>query len=302
LPTGHGFDSWFGLPYSNDMMPPFVQTSIPLRAYRNAEAIEGDVDQDALTERYTTEAVEFIQRAAPKGPFFLYLAHNMPHLPIHASGRFRGRSPAGLYGDVIEMLDWSSGEVVDALEKAGVSGRTIVVFTSDNGPWLDLPARMLQAGNSAWHAGSPGLLRGWKATTYEGGVRVPAIVRWPGVVPAGQVSNEITASMDLFVTLATAGGGLLPRDVAFDGHDLRPFLSGSASSPRHDYFYINGKEVEGVRIDEWKLRVAAGSAPELYQLDLDPSERFNRAADEPAIVAKLRKRLEAFAAGVNSSQ
>ena len=110
LPIGHGFDAWFGLPYSNDMMPPFVQTTIPLRAYRNATAIDGDVDQDALTERYTTEAIEFIQRAAAKGPFFLYLAHNMPHLPIHASARFRGRSPAGLYGDVIEMLDWSTGE------------------------------------------------------------------------------------------------------------------------------------------------------------------------------------------------
>jgi arylsulfatase A len=207
LPTGHGFDAWFGLPYSNDMMPPFVQTTVPLRAYRNAAPLEGDVDQDTLTDRYTTEATTFIARAAAKGPFFLYLAHSMPHLPIHASARFRGRSPAGLYGDVIEMLDASTGEIVDALDRAGVAERTIVVFVSDNGPWIDLPARMLQGGNVAWHTGLSGL-RGWKNTTYEGGPR------------------------------ATAGGAALPRDVALDGRDLRAFLAGG-ESPTH--VYLNGR-------------------------------------------------------------
>jgi arylsulfatase A-like enzyme len=300
LPTAHGFDAWVGLPYSNDMLPPFVPTTTPLRVWRNTAPIDGDVDQDALTERYTTEATSFIMRAAARGPFFLYLAHSMPHLPVHASARFRGRSAAGLYGDVIEMLDWSTGELLDALDKAGVAGRTIVVFASDNGPWLDLPARMLQQGNEPWHTGSPGLLRGAKATTWEGGVRVPGIVRWPGVVREGQVSSGMAAAMDLFVTLATAGGAAPSRERALDGHDLRAFLQGGVPSPRHEFAYINGPRVEGVRIDQWKLRQPPGAAPELYQLELDPSERYNRADREPAIVARLRARMEAIAATLPS--
>lgn len=292
LPTGHGFDAWFGLPYSNDMMPPFVQTTTPLRAYRNASPIEGDVDQDTLTERYTAEATAFVARAAAKGPFFLYLAHSMPHLPIHASARFRGKSPAGLYGDVIEMLDWSTGEIDDALERAGVRDRTIVMFVSDNGPWIELPARMLQAGNEPWHVGSSGLLRGSKNTTYEGGPRVPGIVRWPGVTPAGRVSGGMASAMDLFATLAAAGGAALPREVPLDGHDLRAFLSGKAPSPTHEFAYINSTRVEAIRVDAWKLRVAPNAPPELYHLELDPSERYNRAESEPAIVSRLKKRLD----------
>ena len=298
LPTGQGFDAWFGLPYSNDMMPPFVQTSVPLRLYRNGAPLEGDVDQDPLTERYTEEATAFVARAATKGPFFLYLAHSMPHLPIHTSARFRGRSPAGLYGDVIEMLDWSTGEIVDALERAGVSDRTIVVFVSDNGPWIELPARMLQAGNAAWHVGSSGLLRGSKNTTFEGGPRVPAIVRWPGVAPASRVSDGMASAMDLFATLAAAGGASLPRDLALDGHDLRAFLAGSAASPTHEFAYIAGPRVEAVRVDEWKLRIAPGAEPELYHLALDPSERYNRANSEPATVERLRRRIEALQASL----
>jgi arylsulfatase A len=297
LPMGHGFDAWFGLPYSNDMMPPFVQTTIPLRAYRNAQPIDEDVDQDTLTERYTTEATRFITSAAAEGPFFLYLAHSMPHLPVHASARFRGRSPAGLYGDVIEMLDWSTGEIVDALDRAGVADRTIVVFTSDNGPWIDLPARMLQGGNAAWHTGSAGLLRGWKNSTWEGGPRVPAIVRWPGVAPAGRVTSGLASAMDLFATLATAGGAAPPRDLPLDGRDLRAFLAGGAS-PTHEFAYIMGSRVEAIRVDEWKLRLAPNTAPELYQLELDPSERYNRAESEPAIVQRLRARLEAIQASL----
>jgi arylsulfatase A len=300
LPTAHGFMAWFGLPYSNDMMPPFVQTTSPLRLYRNETPIEGAVDQDTLTERYTTAATTFIANAAPRGPFFLYLAHSMPHLPLHVSAKFRDRSPAGLYGDVIEMLDWSTGEIVDALERAGVAERTIVIFTSDNGPWIDLPARMLQGGNASWHVGSSGLLRGWKASTWEGGVRVPAIVRWPGVVPERQVSSGMASAMDLFVTLATAGGAL-PRDQPFDGHDLRAFLAGQTPSPRHEFFYVNGPRVEGVRVDEWKLRELPNAAPELHHLELDPSERYNRAADEPAILNRLRQRMLAFSATLNPS-
>ena len=184
LPTAHGFDGWFGLPYSNDMIRPWVQTDVPLRLYRDTRPIDGEPDQDALTVQYTDEAVAFIRKSAGQ-PFFLYLAHSMPHLPLHAPEQFRGRSRAGLYGDVIEMIDWSTGAVLDALASAGVADQTIVVFTSDNGPWSNMPPRMLQKGIDRSHAGSAGLLRDAKATTYEGGSRVPAILRWPGRIPPG---------------------------------------------------------------------------------------------------------------------
>lgn len=299
LPGGQGFDSWFGLPYSNDMIPPWVQTTVPLRLFRNGSAIDGEVDQDTLTERYTAEATAFIRGAAPKGPFFLYLPHSMPHLPIRASATFRGRSAAGLYGDVIEELDASTGAILDALAAAGVADHTIVVFTSDNGPWHDLPARMLQKGNEPWHTGTAGLLRGAKASTWEGGVRVPALVRWPGVVPAGRVSGGMATAMDLYATIATAAGAALPPGI--DGHDLRAFLAGAAESPTREFFYVNNRSVEGVREGPWKLRRrtdGSGSAPELFHLERDPSERYDVASKEPAVVGRLGAKLRAFEEGL----
>ena len=292
LPTGKGFDGWLGLPYSNDMMPPWVKTSVPLRLHRGASPIDGEVDQSTLTARYTEEAVRFVRDAAAKGPFFLYVAHNMPHLPIHASERFRGKSPAGLYGDVIEELDWSTGAILDALEETRVAGRTIVVFTSDNGPWLNLPARMLQARNEPWHAGSPGLLRGAKGTTWEGGIRVPAIVKWPGVIPPGRVSAGIAAAMDLHVTLVRAAGGTPAPDT--DGHDLRRFLAGEAPSPTERFFYVNNGRVEGVREGPWKLRRTGEGGSQLFHLELDPSERYDRAAHEPDVVKRLEGLMASF--------
>lgn len=309
LPTAHGFDHWLGLLYSNDMTPPFVQTAAPLRLYRDTTPIEGDVDQDELTVRYTEEAVRFINEANARtqagsgggagqggsAPFFLYLAHSMPHLPIHAPARFRGKSAAGLYGDVIEMLDWSTGQILDALAARGVAENTIVIFTSDNGPWLDLPARMLQGGNEPWHAGSSGLLRGAKGTTWEGGIRVPAIVRWPGHVAAGQVSAALTMSMDLNVTLTMAAGASVPA--GRDGHDLMPLLAGrTSSSPTDSFFYFQDANLQGVREGPWKLRKAGSDPPALFQLDLDPSEQFDRAKDHLEIVDRLLARMTAFAA------
>ena len=179
----HGFDYYFGIPYSNDMTPTPIM--------RNDDVVEEPAKQDTLTRRYTEEAISFIERAKGQ-PFFLYLAHNMPHIPLHASERFRGKSAGGLYGDVVEELDWSVGEVLNGLKRFGLDRDTIVFFSSDNGPW---------------YQGSAGPLRGRKGWTYDGGVREPGIVRWPGSVRPGRVSDEPVATIDFFPTaLALAGG------------------------------------------------------------------------------------------------
>lgn len=292
LPVNHGFDTWLGLPYSNDYRKPWVQTNVPLGMYRGTEMIEHPLDQDSLTTRYTAEAVKHIKAGGDK-PFFIYLAYNMPHLPIHTAKRFRGKSAAGLYGDVIETIDWSVGEVLGALDQQGVADNTIVFFASDNGPWLNLPKRMLQEGNMPWHAGSPGPLRGWKGTTYEGGPRVPAIFRWPGKIAKNQDSAEMVGMPDIYCTLIHAGGGKLPEH-KIDGHNLIPFLTGKTDkSPRKDYFYFRGG-LEAVRVGGWKLRTTTGE-PELFDMVNDPFERFNRAADQPEIVEDLYQRMQAMA-------
>ena len=292
LPVGRGFDYWFGLPYSNDMQPPWVKTDVPLWLYENTRKIEHPVDQDTLTIRYTERAVDFIEQAGD-APFFLYLAYAMPHLPIHTAESFQGRSRAGLLGDVVETLDWSAGEIVAALRRLGKLDNTIVIFTSDNGPWLNLPPRMLQQGNLPWHAGSPGPFRGAKHTTYEGGVRMPFVIRWPGQTISGRTSPEIAATPDLYVSLVQAGGGELP-DHEIDGYDLGSFFKGETqSSPRREFFYHRGRELQAVRVGPWKLR-QVGDQTELFHLELDPSERYNRADEMPAKVKELSDRLNAM--------
>lgn len=287
LPPNQGFDSWFGLPYSNDYMKPWVQTEEPLALYRGTEIVEHPVEQTSLTTRYTEEAVQFIRsQAGGDAPFFFYLAYNMPHLPLNPAERFKGKSRAGLYGDVIEMIDWSVGQVLKTLREEGLEENTIVFFASDNGPWLNLPDRMLQAGNKPWHAGSPGLLRGSKATTYEGGPRVPAMIRWPKHIAPGQVSNELVAMPDIYRTLLGVSGAVLP-DHTLDGYDLIPFLTGrQETSPRKGYAYFLHGTLEAMRVGEWKLRVA-GENPELFNLRIDPSERYDRAKDHPEIVEEI---------------
>ena len=294
LPLGKGFDSWFGLPYSNDMIKPWVQTDEPLWLYRDNERVEHPVNQDQLTMRYTAELADVI-RAKSEKPFFAYLAYSMPHLPLRTAGRFRGTSRAGLYGDVIEAIDWSAGQIMRALDDAGKRDNTIVIFTSDNGPWLNLPDRMLSGGVRPWHAGSPGPLRGAKHTTYEGGVRVPFIVRWPGTVPRGAVTAEMGATLDIFATLLAAAGAEIPE--GSDGHDLGALWAGQTEeSPRREFVYHRGTGVQGIRIGPWKLRVVDGD--ELFHLDFDHSERYNVAAEHPGIVAELRRRLDEFKARV----
>jgi len=313
LPTSRGFDAWFGLPYSNDMIPPWVKTNRPLHLYRNADAVEEVSEQSDLTPRYTDEAMRFI-KSSRDNPFFLYLPYSMPHLPVSAPERMRGRSRGGLYGDVIETLDWSVGEILRTLKDQGLDGNTMVVFASDNGPWHNLPPRMLAQGVEPWHAGSKSLLRGAKGTTYEGGQRVPGIVRWPGVVRARQVSMDMASTLDLFPTIVRAAGASPPADRVYDGADLMPLLRDGQPSPRSHFYYCLGKTLEAVREGPWKYRFARGRGedgpsqdaplPELFHLDWDPAERHNlydRHRDRGnRLAARMKEFAEEIRAGLSA--
>jgi arylsulfatase A-like enzyme len=306
------------------MKPPL--TDVPLRLYRDAEALPGEVDQRRLTEDSTREAIRFV-RAARDRPFFLYLAYTMPHVPLHVSERFAGRSARGLYGDVVETIDWSVGEILRALEASGHDDDTVVLFTSDNGPWL----------RERENGGSAGLLREGKGTTYEGGMRVPCIVRWPGGIPAGAVRSEPVSALDVLPTLLDLAGIDAPRRVRLDGRSIAALLAGGSAPPREPFFYFQGAFLEAVRDGKWKLREAlpvdssaTSSRPEaivaalersaaekrallatevvpeaqvrptaeLYDLDVDPSERFNLAEQQPEVVARLRSVMADFARGL----
>jgi arylsulfatase A-like enzyme len=246
FPTRNGFDEWVGLPYSNDNGPlhPTVRGIPALPLYRNDEVIERDPDQSRFTKLFTDRAVGFIQANRGK-PFFLYVPHVMPHVPIFASEGFKGKSGRGLYGDVVEELDWSVGEVLKALTDAGVENDTLVLFLSDNGPFLSYGT----------HAGSAGPLREGKLTTFEGGVRVPFIARWPGKVPAGRVSDELFTGLDLLPTIARLIGADLPG-AKIDGVDLSPLLLGEkGAAGRPSFAYFSGSELHAVRSGKWKLHV-----------------------------------------------
>jgi arylsulfatase len=247
LPTKRGFDDFAGLPYSNDNGPlhPTMPDLPPLPFYRGANVIEKDPDQSRFTRRLTDLAVEFIAQHQHE-PFFLYVPHVMPHVPIHASPEFKGNSSAGLYGDVIEELDWGVGEVLAALKRYGLEKNTIVVFASDNGPFLSYGT----------HAGSAGPLREGKLTTFEGGVRVPGIVRWPGKVPAKRVCDTPVMTIDLLPTLCKMCGAGQPK-LPIDGKDVSPILFGepNAKSPHEAYFFYAGTELHAVRAGKWKLHL-----------------------------------------------
>ena len=206
LPTRHGFDYYYGIPYSNNMVP------TPLM--RNEQVVEEPAVQETLTERYTEEAIKLIT-ANKDRPFFLYLPHTMPHTPLHVSERFKGKSARGLYGDVIECIDWSTGQILNVLKKLGLDERTLVVFVSDNGPWL-------AAGK---HGGSATPLRAGKDTTYESGMRVPCIMRWTRRIPAGSVCSELSTTMDLLPTFAELAGIEAPADRIIDGKNIWPLMS-----------------------------------------------------------------------------
>jgi arylsulfatase A-like enzyme len=310
FPTDHGFDVFFGLPYSNDMIPPWVCTGRPLHLYRGDAANEEQpVEQTTLTRRYTEEAVRFI-RESKGGAFFVYLPHSMPHLPVSASEDFAGRSRGGRYGDVVEELDWSVGRILDVLEEEGLDERTLVVFTSDNGPWRNMPPRMYETEPvERWDAGTTGALRGAKGTTYEGGLRVPAIARWPGRIPAWQVSAEMVTTMDLHATILGLAGAP-PPERPLDGLDVWPLLAERARTPRKRFHYFLRDRLEAIRDETWKLRIApiaddyrppglrSGEQPvetQLFDLLSDPYERFDVAQDHPDVVARLRAEMVRFA-------
>jgi arylsulfatase len=290
LPTRRGFDAYFGIPYSNDMEPPVL--------LRGEQTAEPRADMDRLTGQYTEEAVKFI--AASQGaPFFLYLPHTMPHIPLGAGPRFKGKSPMGIYGDVVEEIDWSVGEILAAVKKRGAERNTLVLFSSDNGPWFQ---------------GSPGRLRGRKGMNWEGGVRVPLLAWLPGRVAAGRVCDGLVSLMDVCPTV-TRLCGAQPPDAA-DGVDIWPLLSGAKPELERDVvLYFDDVNVQCARWGKWKLHVArhnnvtyspapAGgrvsywlAKPELYDLAADPDESFDVADRHPEVVRKTGERMEALMAG-----
>lgn len=303
LPVYHGFDEYFGIPYSNDMMKPWVQTDYPLSLWENDKPVEHPVDQDQLTVRYTHKAVEFIKKNR-NNPFFLYLPYNMPHMPVHTSAEHRGKSRGSLYGDVIETIDWSAGQILNTIKELNLDKETFIIFSSDNGPWAEVPERMVAGGNERYHAGNTGLLNGSKATPYEGGNRVPAIFRFPGVIPEGQVSADMASSMDVYMTLMLLNSVDLPEEMKFDGNDLMAFLMGKAKSPTHEMFYFNSDRLTGIRQGAWKLLINNQSKKpiehtdladlKLFNLEYDPGERYDFADKHPEIVEKLKRRLLEF--------
>ncbi len=248
-PTKHGFDQFLGLPYSHDYNPP---AGVPM--YRNLDKVEQPVKYNLLTQRYTEEAIRFI-RSAPNEPFFVYIAHNMPHIPVGTSDAFKGHSRAGRYGDAVEEVDWSVGQIMSTLRQLGIDRNTIVVFQSDNGPWVVAAERTYGRGDRGekrrGEVGWAGLLRGSKGTTYEGGVRVPGIVRWPGVIPAGGVSADIVSVMDWYPTFVKLAGGTLAANRPLDGIDISAFLEGKAPDPRHEIVLYGGAQIHAVRQDSW---------------------------------------------------
>jgi arylsulfatase A len=296
LPVSKGFDEWFGLPYSNDFMQPWVDTDVPLQLYRNYEVVEYPVIQETLTARYTQEAVSFIEKNSKSDqPFFYYLAYNMAHLPIFTTDKFKGKSKAGLYGDVMEELDWSVGQVIQALKDNGKEENTIVFLASDNGPWMDPPERMKAGGVKPWHQGTAGLLRGSKGSMYEGGGRVPAVISWPGQISAGQVTDNLVAMPDIYLTFMKTGDANLPN-LPLDGYNIMPFLKGETSkSPRNEYAYIAGGTLRAMRSGDWKLLLSGKGVAELFNLQLDPSERYNRINEQPEIARTIYKRMKEFA-------
>ena len=308
-PLDHGFDYSYGLPYSNDMDRradvPGAKSGSPTPApdgwnvalIRNNEIIERPADQTTLTKRYTEEAVKFI-REKKGAPFFLYFAHTFPHVPMFASPAFKGKSRAGIYGDAVEEIDWSVGQVIDALRAQGVAENTLVVFTSDNGPWLIMGDQ----------GGSAGLLREGKGSTWEGGMRVPGIAWWPGRIKPG-VTRALAVNFDLFTTALALAGARVPQDRPIDGVDLSPVLFGRGALPERPFFYYRSDVLFACRVGDWKAhffsQAGYGQAqpekhetPLLFHLGRDPSEKRDVAKSNPEVLARIRAAVEAHRAGV----
>ena len=310
LPTAHGFDSYWGIPYSNDMdarrgFPGYRQTAVKDATYvapieqfnvpiiQNTKVVERPANQHTLTRRYTEKAIEFI-RGHKDEPFFLYLAHNLPHIPLYAGKEHLGKSRRGVYGDVIEEIDSGVGQILSTLEELKLDEKTLVVFTSDNGPWLPFDT----------HGGSAGLLRQGKGTTFEGGMREPTLFWWPGRLKSG-VQMAMGTTMDLLPTFCSLAGAKIPDDRTLDGYDLSPLLLGQvAEGPRDRVFYWREEELYAVRVGPWKAHfITEGcyghggektehATPQLYHLEHDPSEKYNIAMSNPEVIERLKAAAE----------
>jgi len=303
MPNAQGFDYFYGTPLHNGTTPTVTARSFQVQLMRNGEILVDRLDQegmDNLTGDYTREALQFISEHREE-PFFLYLAHNMPHVPLGASSGFRGKSKAGLYGDVIEELDWSMGQVLDRLKELGLDENTFVVFTSDNGPWVE--------DHLKGYYGCADPLRGSKMKSWEGGPRVPCIMRWPGRIAAGRTCDAMATTMDLLPTFAALAGASLARDRVIDGKDILPLVSGrTQSSPHGCYFFYCYTHLHGVRDDRWKLVLPRPAKPawmgwwarmidgvdqvQLFDLQNDIGETTNVATEHPDIVRRLMGLIE----------
>jgi arylsulfatase A-like enzyme len=293
LPAQHGFDEYFGIPYSNDMFGPAYRNAPPLPLYKGGKVIETNPDQRQLTKRYTAEAIDFITRNR-NNPFFLYYPNNFPHVPLFASPEFAGKSKRGLYGDVVSELDWSVGEILKTIKDLGLDANTLVIFTSDNGPWI----REKQNGGSA------GPLFEGKGSSYEGGMRVPAIARWPGTIKPLQTTSALATTMDLFPTILHLAGVPLPKDVIFDGVNILPLLKGGKQSVRDEVFYYTRDKLYAMRKGPWKAHFITRPSyskeppvehevPVLFNLESDPSEKYDVAADHAEIISAIKKARDA---------
>ena len=304
LPTRHGFDRFFGIPYSHDMTTGGNSPALTLPLMRDESVVESRVDAATLTESYTNEAVGFLREHGKTGaargtPFFLYVAYSSPHTP-HASGAAqKGKSARGPYGDAVEEMDTSVGKIFQSLRENSLDSNTLVVFTSDNGPWL------LQGTDG----GSAGLLREGKGSTWEGGMREPCLVRWPAVVSPGRVSSDIACTMDWFVTALELAGAEVPRDRPIDGVSLVPLLKGTGPSPRQVMPYFAGESLAAIRKGPWKLHLTSRdansanplwmyprsyAAPLLLHLEHNPSELHDVAHKFPDVLADLIAEAERF--------
>jgi len=304
MPNAQGFDYFFGTPLHNGVTRTVTPKSFRTQLMRNGKILDDFLSQSSmnmLTQNYTREAIQFI-RTNKDRPFFLYLAHNMPHIPLGASERFRGKSKRGMYGDVIEELDWSLGQVIDTLKELGLDEKTLVVFTSDNGPWIE--------GYIGDYAGCADPLRGSKMMTWDGGSREPCIMRWPGKIPAGKRCDEIATTMDLLPTFARLAGVRLPDDRIIDGKDIWPLMTGrsGARSPHEALYFYNYTHLQAVRSGRWKLVLPRPARPpwtgfsarmidavprtQLYDLDTDIEERHDVADQHPDVIRRLMKLVE----------
>lgn len=319
MPLQQGFDEYVGLPYSNDMRPGKKKVKnpyppLPLINGNKVELIMGD-DQTMLTKTYTERAIDFIQRNKNQ-PFFVYLPHSMPHIPLYASEQFNGHSEKGIYGDVIEEIDWSVGQINKTLKELDLDENTLVIFTCDNGPWLIFGD----------HGGTADPLREGKFTTFEGGQRVPCIMKWPRVIPKGSETNEIASTLDLLPTIANITGSSLPKN-KIDGHDITALISGEvgAKSPTKEFFYYKGWNLEAIRSGMWKLHlphdynqvinseelnghgqrrknIKSKIELSLFDLSTDIGETTNIADQNPEIVKALLAKIETMKKDLGNSE